>query len=184
MDQLVAGLTGNVAADELTVHADTLARNLKHTHMVSCNLLEALLHQVYTACFLIFADTATKQIIGVYRGNHVSQEFQPKGFACQKVELALLEQVFVTTPKALLQNRHPHKNANGGVGTTALLSFGKQRLKYLLVYLRGHEAVELVVPGIRVGILLGGTVAQLHHGSREHVQLRVWVCLLKHRLPF
>ena len=66
---------------------------------------------------------------------------------------------------------------------TALFSFGKLGLEFLLVYLRGHEAVELVVPGIGVGILLGGTVAQLHRGSCEHVQLRVGVCLLKHRLP-
>ena len=148
MDQLVARLTGYVAADELAVHSDTLAGDLKHTHMISSNLLEALLHQVNAVLLLIFADAATEQIVGVYRGSHVSQEFQPKGLACQKVELALLEQVLVAAPKALLQNRHPYEYTDGGIGTAALLSFGKQRLEYLLVYLRGYEAVELVVPGL------------------------------------
>ncbi len=41
-----------------------------------------------------------------------------------------------------------------------------------LVYLGNYKDVDLVVLGVMGGIHLGGTVAQLYHWSREHVQLK------------
>ena len=65
MNQLVARLAGDVAADEFAVHADTLARYLQHADLLIGYLLEAFLHQVDTCPLLILTDSATEQIIGV-----------------------------------------------------------------------------------------------------------------------
>ena len=93
-----------------------------------------------------------------------------------------MELYLIAAAIALLQYRHAYEHTDGGIGTAALLPFREQGLENLLVYLCRYEAVELVVPCLRIGILLGGTTAQLHHGSREHVQLGIRGCLLEHRL--
>ena len=112
MDQLVTGLAGNVAADELAVHADALAGNLQHPYLVTGDLLEALPHQVHTGSLLILADAAAEQIVGVYRGSHVRQVLQTKGLAREKVELALLKQILVATAITLFQYRHSYEYAD------------------------------------------------------------------------
>ena len=66
MYQFIARLASDIAADKLTVHTDTLAGYLEKAYLIACNMLEAQLHKVYASSFLIIADTATKQVIGVY----------------------------------------------------------------------------------------------------------------------
>ena len=65
VNELIAGYLGDVAPDKLAVHADTLAGNLHHAHLLTGNLLKALLHEVNAMLLLIGADTATEEIVGV-----------------------------------------------------------------------------------------------------------------------
>ena len=72
----------------------------------------------------------------------------------KKVKLALLKQILVAATEALLQDRHSHEYADGGIWAVALLAFWKQRLEYLLINLGCHETIKLVMPCVGVRILL------------------------------
>lgn len=102
MDQFVAGLAGDIAADKLTVHADAFAGYL----------LETLLHQVYAGSFLVLAYTPTEQVIGIYRWSHIRQKFQAESLPCQEIKLALFKQILVTAAESLLQDRHTYEYAD------------------------------------------------------------------------
>ena len=112
MYQFIAGLASDIAADRLTVHTDTLAGYLEKAYLIACNMLEAQLHKVYASSFLIIADTATEQVIGVYRWSHIRQKFQAEGLSGKKVKLALLKQILVTATESFLQNQHCYEYAD------------------------------------------------------------------------
>ncbi|MCI1802062.1 MAG: hypothetical protein LKI65_01730, partial [Prevotella sp.] len=68
-DDAVAGEPGDVAADELAVHADGPALDLENPDLLSRHVLEAGIHQVHAMPFLVIGDTATETIIGVKARN-------------------------------------------------------------------------------------------------------------------
>ncbi len=72
------------------------------------------------------------------------------------LEQALISGLAVACVETVLEH--------GRLNIVAFVLFfcGKQRPEQLLLYHGGHEAIKLVVPGIRVEILLGDTVVQLH----------------------
>ena len=117
---------------------------------------------------------------GKEEGSRVVKVLQAKGLAREHVEVALLEQFLVAATKALLQRGHGNKNADGGVRATALLADREQNLKRALVNLGGHEAEKHVLPCLRVGVLLRGTVAQLYYGRCKHIELGIPFGLLEH----
>ena len=178
--QLIARLAGDVAPDELAVHADALAGDVQHLHLLASDLLENLLHQVYARLLLVLADAAAEQVPSVYRGSRVVKVLQAKGLAREHVEVALLEQLLVAAAEALLQRGHGHKDTDGGIGAAALLANREQNLKLTLVNLGGHKAEKHVLPSLWVGVLLRGTVAQLHHGRCKHIELGIPFGLLEH----
>ena len=84
----------------------------------------------------------------------ICQKFHAESLPGKKVKLALLKQILVAAAESLLQDRHSHEYANGGIWAAALLAFREQRLEYLFVNLSCHEAIELVMPCVGVRILL------------------------------
>ena len=104
MDQFVARLAGDIAADKLAVHTDTLAGYLEKAYLTAGYLLETLLPQVYAGSFLVLAYTPTEQVIGFYRRSHIRQKFQAESLPGQEVKLALFKQILVTATETLLQN--------------------------------------------------------------------------------
>ena len=67
VDKLVARIPGNVAADDLAVHPNGLARDLELGGLEARQSAEAGLHQVLARGVRIVVDAAAKQIVGVQR---------------------------------------------------------------------------------------------------------------------
>ena len=81
MDNLIAGEPGDVAADELTVHADRAAGNLVLLNLLGCQILINLLVEVHMLriILLILGYTAEQLVVGVYRGTFVADVEQANG---------------------------------------------------------------------------------------------------------
>ena len=180
MYQLITRLAGDVAPDELAVHADAFAGNLQSLDLLSGDLLEHLLHQVDTRFLLVSVDAAAEQVPRVNGRGCIADVLQSKCPAGQHVKVAFLEQLRIAAAEPLLQGRHADQHTNGRVRATAFLAFGEKGLERTLVYFGGYKAVELILPSLRVGVLLRGTVAKLHHGRCKHIELGIPFGLLEH----
>ena len=155
MDNLVAGVPGDVARYELAVHADGLARYAVFQGLLAGDALKALVEQVDACLFLILGHTTTQHVVRVNRRTLLIQRNHSQGTAIKHVEAAVLKQRLVAAAAAFFKDAHGYENADGRIRTTVLLVFtilGKQGAEYLLVYVGGHFTVELVVPGRRVVI--------------------------------
>ena len=156
VDNLVAGIPGDVARYELAVHADGLARYAVLQGLLAGDALEALVEQVDARLFLILSHAATQLIVRVYRGALLLKRDHAQSTAVEHVEAAVLEKSLITAATAFLQYAHGYKDTDGGIGTAVLLVIallGEKRTEYLLVYVGGHFTVKLVVPGRRIVIL-------------------------------
>jgi hypothetical protein len=78
-DDAVAGEPGNVAADELAVHADGPALDLENPDLLSRYVLEAGVHQVYSMPFLVIDNTTAETIIGVKAWNLLRKAHNAEG---------------------------------------------------------------------------------------------------------
>lgn len=185
LDKLIAGVPGDIARDKLTVHTDALARDAVLSSLGSGNLLETLLEKVHAMILLVLADSAAEAIVGVKRRALLIQRNQAKRLAEKQVETAVLIQLFVTAPAAFLEDAHRIEYAGRSIGAAvavAGVAFCVERLEDALIHLRGHLAVELVVPGIGGIILLTLTLAHEIGRGTEHVQLLVCGAFLEHSL--
>jgi len=108
-DDAVAGEPGDVAADELAVHADGPALDLENPDLLSRHVPEAGVHQVYSMPFLVIDNTATETIIGVKARNLLRETHNAEGPAHKQVILAFLEELLVTAAIAFLQYGHRHE---------------------------------------------------------------------------
>lgn len=73
VDKLVAGIPGNIAADEFAVHPHRFAGNLELRSLELRQAAEAGLHQVLTSDVSVVADASTEQVIGVQRRGLILQ---------------------------------------------------------------------------------------------------------------
>ena len=173
VDKLIAGIPGDVAADELAVHTDGLARDLELRGLELRQAAEAGLHQVLTGGIGIGADAAAEQVVGVYRRGFVLQADKTESPAGQEVVVALLDKILVGATETLLEDVHRHYLADGCRGSAHVARL-EQRLEDGLVYLGRDQLIEPVEPGFRVFVLLhsplshqvGRVVKQGHLGVR------------------
>ena len=173
VDKLIAGIPGDVAADELAVHPDRLAGDLELRGLELRQTAEAGLHQVLASGIGIVTDAAAKQVVGVYRRGFVLKADKTERPAGQQVVVALLNKVLVGATEALLEDVHRHYLADGCRGGAHVARL-EQRLEDGLVYLGRDQLIEPVEPGLRVFVLLhsplphqvGRVVKQGHLGVR------------------
>ena len=157
-DDAVAGEPGDVAADELAVHADGPALDLENPDLLSRYVLEAGVHQVYSMPFLVIDNTTAETIIGVKAWNLLRKAHNTEGPARQQVILAFLEELLVTAAETFLQHGHGCKFPNGcrrGTHYSAL----EQWTEVLLIYLARHKLEKLVVPCLGIVVMVRGTLA-------------------------
>lgn len=150
VDKLIAGIPGDVAADNLAVHPDRLSRDLELRGLELRQTAEAGLHQVLPGGIGILTDAATKQVVGVQRRCFVLKE--PERSAGQEVVVALLEKILVGATETLLENVHRHQLADG-CRRSAHVALLEQRPEDRLVYPGRDKLIKLVEPGLRVFVL-------------------------------
>ena len=135
MDNLVAGVPGDVARYELDVHADGLARYAVFQDLLAGDALEALVEQVDACILLILGHPTTQHVVRVNRRTLLLLRNHSQGTAVKHVEAAVLKQSLVASATALLKDTHGYENADGRIRTTVLLVLtiiGKQGTEYLL----------------------------------------------------
>ena len=108
-DDAVAGEPGDVAADELAVHADGPALDLENPDLLSGNVPETGVHQVHPMLILVIGYTAAEAIVGVKARNLLRETHNAEGPAHKQVILAFLEELLVTAAIAFLQYGHRHE---------------------------------------------------------------------------
>lgn len=185
MDNLVAGVPGDVARYELDVHADGLARYAVFQDLLAGDALEALVEQVDACILLILGHPTTQHVVRVNRRTLLLLRNHSQGTAVKHVEAAVLKQSLVASATALLKDTHGYENADGRIRTTVLLVLtiiGKQGTEYLLVYVGGHFTVELVVLGRRVVIYPALTAAHQVGWRIGQVELLICNTFLEHCL--
>lgn len=143
MDKLVSWVLGNVAANELAVHADWVAGYLEELHLLSCNLLKAALRLVDSSPLLVVGKATSEQIVGIKGRQSVVKYLKTESLTGQQVKLAFLKQIFVTTAETFFENAHGHKDAYWGIGSTHL-GFFEQRLECFIFNLGCDQLEELV----------------------------------------
>lgn len=104
MYQLITRLAGDVAPDELAVHADAFAGNLQRPDLLPGDLLEHLLHQVDARFLLVNIDAAAEQIPRVNGRGCIADVLQSKCPAGQHVKVAFLELITLALWSAALRS--------------------------------------------------------------------------------
>ena len=173
VDKLIAGIPGDVAADELAVHPDRLAGDLELRGLELRQTAEAGLHQVLAGGIGIVTDAAAKQVVGVQRRGFVLKADEPERPAGQEVVVALLDKVLVGATEPLLEDVHRHQLGDG-CRRGAHVALLEQRLEDGLVYLGRDQLIELVEPGLRVFVLLHSPLS--HQVGRVVKQGHLGVC--------
>ena len=104
VDNLVAGEPGDVAADELAVHADGTACYLILLDLLGRQVLIHLLVEVYMlrTILLILRYTTEQHVVGVDGRTLVADVEKPDGLTPYKVETDVLVKLLVTAAATLL----------------------------------------------------------------------------------
>ena len=152
VDQLVAGVPGNVAADELAVHAHLLATDVELEQLVPGDLCLTGLEQVLSVFSGIFHQVTPEQVVGRRNRRGILEGHQSQGASHQEVEVAVLEQLLVAPALTLFQDHHPHQHPQGSVGST--FSPGVKHAEDGLVHAHHDLFPELVMPGVILEVIV------------------------------
>ena len=155
VDQLVPGVPGDVAADQLAVHAHPLAFHVELEGLVAGDSRLALLEQVHAVFLLVFNQVTAEKVIGGRDRLGVLEGHESQRASSQKVVPAFGKQLPVAPSLALLQDHHPDQYAYRSVGRAVTL--GIEHAEYILVNAHDDLLAKQVMPGaiFQVFLLLG-----------------------------
>ena len=147
MDNLIAREPGDVAADELAVHADgatgylvlldLLRRQILVNHLVEVDMLGIVL--------LVLGYAAEQLVVGVDGRALVVDVEKAHGLTPDQVEADVLVELLIAAAATFLQYAHRYKDAESLCGGAHVAVY-KERAKNLLVNVQQYVAIELVVP--------------------------------------
>lgn len=178
VNQNISRIECYVAADQLTVHAHTPARDPVCPYLTSRHLFEASPKQVHAGVLLIFHQSHTEIVICGCTRDIFLKTVKAKRPAGKEIELAFFKKLLVAASEPLLEKHHGHQPAHRRVrGSVGIV---KQYRECALVDSAGHFFVEFILPCLWVLELLEGSLAKEVTRTVEQVHLRFFLGFAEH----